>query len=114
MQDSDRSELIRQLMATTTGDHTAAPSETSREVTVLVAAALLAASSDDLLGDARRLAAATQDRQFVAIAAAHLAGDHDQVHALACDHLIDHPSRPLLLWIVTHNGSGSPQQRSQP
>ena len=78
----------------------AAETPASAGVSVLVAAAILAASSPDLLAEATRAAATTADRQFVAIAAAHVAGDHDRVDALARDHLLDHAARPLLVWIL--------------
>ena len=68
-----------------------------------MAAALLAASSPDLLAEATQAATTTADRQFVAIAFAHLAGDHERVDALARDHLLDHASRPLLVWIVNQS-----------
>jgi hypothetical protein len=95
MPDTDRTELIDQLMRETDAGATTTPS-----VSVVVAAALLAALFPDLLAQAMQSATTTADRQFVAIAAAHLAGDHDRVEALARDHLLDHPSRPLLAWIV--------------
>jgi hypothetical protein len=90
-----RRELIDQLIRETSDGDSARP-----DVSVLVAAALLAASSPDLLADAMQAASTTADRQFVAIAAAHRAGDHDLVDALARDHLLDHPPRPVLVWIV--------------
>ena len=48
----------------------------------------------------------TRDRQLVAIAAAHLDGDHDRVHTLARDHLADHPDHLLVAWIAAtaHRG----------
>jgi hypothetical protein len=102
MRDADRRELIRQLIQEMTDDEAPAGSAASSELTVSIAAALLAESSEKLLVDAERLASSTQDRQFVAIAAAFVAGDHDRVDALARDHLLDHPSGPVLGWIVTH------------
>jgi hypothetical protein len=92
---TDRQELIDQLIRETSDGATARP-----DVSVLVAAALLAASSPDLLAEAMQAASTTADRQFVAIAVAHRAGDHYLVDALARDHLIDHPPRPVLVWIV--------------
>jgi hypothetical protein len=108
MGDADRRELIRQLILEMTDDEAHVGSEASRELTVAVAAALLAVSSDELLVDAELLASSTQDRQFVAIAAAFVAGDHDRVDALARDHLLDHPSRPVLGWIVDHSRRALP------
>ncbi|MFN0029988.1 MAG: hypothetical protein ACKV2O_22770 [Acidimicrobiales bacterium] len=42
----------------------------------------------------------TGDRQAVAIAVAHLRGDHQLVDALARDHLVDHPGSVLVAWIA--------------
>lgn len=42
----------------------------------------------------------TRDRQLIAIAAAHLAGDADRVDALARDHLVDYPDSILVAWIA--------------
>ena len=92
---TDLQELIDQVIREVSAADGAPP-----DVAVLVAAALLAASSPDLLAEARDAAATTADRQFVAIAVAHLAGDHDRVDALARDHLVDHPARPVLVWII--------------
>jgi hypothetical protein len=102
MQDPDRQELIEHLLRETTESRTETRTGATRTQTlvVLVAAALLADASGDLLADALRLATSTPDRQFVAIAAAYLAGDQDRVAALAGDHLVDHPPRPVLTWIV--------------
>jgi hypothetical protein len=95
---ADRNELIDQLIREMSDGATARP-----DVSVLVAAALLAASSADLLAEAMHAAATTADRHFVAIAVAHRAGDHDLVDALARDHLLDHPPRPVLVWILDHS-----------
>lgn len=95
MQANDQHQLIEQLIHETAAG--------ASDVVVLVGAALLAASSDDLLADALRTAATTADRQLVAIAGAHLAGNHDRVDALTRDHLLDHPARPVLAWIVAHS-----------
>jgi hypothetical protein len=95
---TDHQELVDQLIRETSAGSAARP-----DISVLVAAALLAASSRDLLAEAMQAASTTADRQFVAIAVAHLAGDHDRVDALARDHLLDHPSRPVLAWIVNRS-----------
>lgn len=95
---NSRQQLIDQLIRETTTGSGARP-----EVSVLVAAALLAAASPDLLAEAMRAARTTADRQFVAIAVAHLAGDHDRVDTLARDHLLDHQPRPVLIWIVSQS-----------
>lgn len=105
MHDPDRRALIEHLVRDATDVAEAPRSAAAHDLVVLVVAALLAGGSDDLLADALRLATSTPDRQFVAIAAAFLAGDHDRVDALARDHLVDHPSRPVLAWIVTRSRS---------
>jgi hypothetical protein len=105
MPDTDRQELIDQLIRETGGRASGRP-----EIPVLVAAALLAASSPDLLAEATQAATTTADRQFVAIAVAHLAGEHGRVEALARDHLIDHPSRPVLAWIVARSRTSTHDQ----
>ena len=75
---------------------------TSNDVTTVVAAALFAPADDrQLMERAQRLAATTRDRQLVAIAAAHLAGDADRVQDLARDHLVDHPDGVLVAWITS-------------
>ncbi len=73
----------------------------SGDVTTLVAAALLAPEPAELLVRAAALANTTRDRQVLAIATAHLAGDTDLVDALARDHLTDHPTSVLVGWITT-------------
>ena len=50
----------------------------------------------------------------MAIAAAFLAGEHDRVEALARDHLLDHPSRPVLAWIVAHSRSATRMPEALP
>jgi hypothetical protein len=94
--------LIHQLVV---GDAAAiativAAARTSDDPTILVAAALFAPDGDDLLVRARGVAGSTRDRQLVAIAVAHLRGDHDLVDALARDHLVDHPDNVLVAWIA--------------
>jgi hypothetical protein len=105
MPDTDRRELIDQLIRETSESSTARP-----DISVLVAAALLAASVPDLLAEAMQAAATTADRQFVAIAVAHLAGDHHRVDALARDHLLDHAPRPVLVWIVGRSRASTNDQ----
>jgi hypothetical protein len=56
---------------------------------------------DEAMGTAR----STRDRQMVAIADAHLRGDHDLVDALARDHLVDNPDSVLVAWIAAGAGS---------
>ena len=72
----------------------------SHDPAVLVAAALHAPDADALLARAAAAATTTRDRQLVAIAAAHLRGEHDVVDALARDHLVDHPDSVLAAQIA--------------
>ena len=74
----------------------------SEDVTTLVAAALFAPDPTHLLARAATVATTTRDRQVVAIADAHVAGDIDLVDALARDHLTDHPNSVLVAWITAH------------
>ena len=60
-----------------------------------------------------RVATTTRDRQVVAIAVAHTAGDADRVDALARDHLADHPDGVLVAWI-TANTHTQPPTRKDP
>lgn len=106
---TDPQALIALLNAELTADSAA-----STDVSMLVTAALLAASSPDLLAAAMRSATTTADRQFVAIATAHLAGDHAQVDALTRDHLLDHVARPVLRWIVDRSLEATTHQGAQP
>jgi hypothetical protein len=76
--------------------------QTSDDVTTMVAAALFAPVPGDLLDRAAGVAQTTRDRQVVAIATAHVAGDGDLVDALARDHLTDHPTSVLVAWISAH------------
>ena len=107
MRDDDRHDLIQHLLREVGPDGTTSPSEATQDLKVLVVAALLGASTDDLIADAWRLATATPDRQLVTIADAYLAGQHDRVEALTADHLLDHPSTPVLAWIVAHSRSAA-------
>jgi hypothetical protein len=70
---------------------------------LLVTAALLARRPDTpkLLDRAAGAASYREDRQLVAIARAHLAGDRDLVDALARDHLTDFPGNYLVAWIAS-------------
>ena len=78
---------------------------TTDDVTTMVAAALFAPVPADLLHRAAGAATTTRDRQVVAIAVAHVAGDVDLVDALARDHLTDHPASVLVAWISAHSHS---------
>ena len=84
----------------------------SVDVTTLVSAALFAPDSTGLLQRAAAHADTTRDRQLVAIAAAHVAGDVDLVDALARDHLIDHPTSVLVAWISAHTQRTPPPERT--
>ena len=103
MSSSTRPEqLIHQLVV---GDSAAVEaiveaSAKSDDPTVLVAAALFTADGGGLMARAKRVAATTRDRQLVAVAAAHLAGERDLVDALARDHLVDDPDNVLVAWIA--------------
>jgi uncharacterized protein (DUF1778 family) len=81
-------------------------------VTPLVAAALFARESNDLLERAAAFATTTRDRQVVAIAIAHAAGDVDLVDALARDHLTDHPTSVLVAWISAHTNPNTTRRDS--
>jgi hypothetical protein len=100
MTPEDSDSLIRQLIS---GDPAAAGeilarATTSTDPLVLTAAALIQPGS--LLDRATSSAVTTRDRQLAALAAAHLAGDHDLVSALAREHLLDHPDSVLAAWIA--------------
>ncbi len=74
----------------------------SDDVTTLISAALFAPDPTDLVQHAAAVATTTRDRQVVAIAAAHVAGNSDLVDALARDHLTDHPTSVLVAWITAN------------
>jgi hypothetical protein len=81
-----------------------AGARTSDVPAVLVAAALISGDGDGLLlARATTHAITTRDRQLVAVAAAHLEGDHDLFDALIRDHLADHPDNVLGAWIATRH-----------
>ena len=95
--------LLRRLIG---GDQAAAPPSWPARAPactgLLVAAALISGDGDGrLLARATTHAATTRDRQLVAVAAAHLDGDHDLLDALVRDHLADHPDNVLAAWIAT-------------
>jgi hypothetical protein len=83
----------------------------SDDATTLVVAALFAPDGDALLARAGRHAVTTRERQTVAIAAAHLAGDRELVDALARDHLTEHPDSVLVAWMA---GAGARSQTTGP
>lgn len=99
---TDVEQLIHRLIG---GDATAIAqiveaASTSNTPVVLVAAALVVPHGADLLRRAGHLATTTRDRQLVAIAVAHLAGERDVVDVLTRDHLADHPDSVLVAWIA--------------
>jgi hypothetical protein len=83
---------------------------------LLVMAALLACLPDvRMLVDRAAVAAShREDRQLVAIARAHLAGDRELVDALARDHLVDFPGSYVVAWVASGaevTGRGRPTAR---
>ena len=101
---ADPDNLIHQLAV---GDRAAVAAiveaaHVSDDVTTLVSAALFAPDATDLLRRAGAAARTTRDRQVVAIALAHVAGDIDLVDDLARDNLTDHPTSVLVAWITAH------------
>ena len=58
------------------------------------------------IGKALAFATTSRDRQMIAIAAAHLRGDHQLVDALARDHLADHPDSFMVAWIAADAAGG--------
>jgi hypothetical protein len=99
MTSTETDRLIHQFIG---GDATgiAARAEHTEDPALLVAAALLHPARSGLLTRAAAAAQTTRDRQLVAIAEAHLAGDADRVNTLARDHLVDHPDNILVAWIA--------------
>ena len=77
-----------------------AHAETTAEPTVITMAALLE-RHPRRIGHALAAATSSRDRQLVAIAGAHLEGDHELVDALARDHLVDHPDSLIVAWIAS-------------
>ena len=67
---------------------------------VLLALAGVLDGRRDQIVEAMGAARSSRDRQIIAIADAHLRGDHDLVDALARDHLVDHPDSVLVAWIA--------------
>jgi hypothetical protein len=72
---------------------------TSQSPSLLVAAALIGLGPG-LLERAGALATTSRDRQLVALAQAHLAGDTDRFDVLVREHLSDHPDHLLASWIA--------------
>lgn len=76
------------------------PSNSATDPRLLIMAALLD-PHPARIDHALAACGTTADRQVVAIAAAHLRGDHQLVDALARDHLVDHPDSMLVAWIAS-------------
>src|SRR3954447_24159113 len=76
-----------------------AHADTTLDPTVIAMAAVLE-RDPDRIGRALAVATASRDRQVVAIAEAHLRGDHQLVDALARDHLSEHPDSFIVAWIA--------------
>lgn len=107
MAHADPHHLVRQLI---TGDPAATDglsgrAGTSSDPLVFVVAALTCPGEVDLLARALRCASTARDRQVVAVASAFLAGDSDRVHALAREHLVDHPDSVLVAWLAASTPS---------
>lgn len=78
----------------------AAHADTSESVVLVVMAALLERWAGGL-EHADEIAVTSRDRQVMAIARSHLAGDRDLVDALARDHLVDHPDSLIVAWVAS-------------
>jgi hypothetical protein len=74
--------------------------DTSRHAALIAMAALLDQQSARI-DHAREVATTSRDRQLVAIAGAHLKGEHELVDALARDHLVDYPDSLIVAWIAS-------------
>jgi molybdopterin-guanine dinucleotide biosynthesis protein A len=99
---TDPAQLIRDLIAESDGSIGALreAARTSQDPAVLVAAALTTPARAELLARAAAVATRTRDRQLVAVAAAHLLGEHDRTLLLARDHLAAHPDSLLVAHIA--------------
>ena len=53
-----------------------------------------------ILEQATGLAGTTRERQLIAIAAAHLAGETDRADFLAREHLVDYPDSDFAAWVT--------------
>src|SRR3712207_5947605 len=94
--------LIRGFIAGSAGtaDALVQAARTSRDPALLVAAALVPPGWPELLVLAAATSTSTRERQLVAVASAHLRGDHDRALLLARDHLADHPDAVLVAHIA--------------
>jgi hypothetical protein len=100
-------ELLVALISGRADDDLVRRAAVSSSPAVLVAAAVLDAGPE-ALGRAAAVAATTRDRQLVALAAAHLAGDDDRFDALVRDHLVDHPDHVVAAWVAAVHRSTRP------
>jgi hypothetical protein len=80
----------------------AAPSSGNARFVVLAG---LLESRPDWIDRAAQLATTRCDRQTVAIARSHAAGDRELVDALARDHLVDFPDSLIVAWIASGAGT---------
>ena len=93
-------ELRRVLTLTDpSGDESLAAAAASGNVDVLVAVAVRTGDRR-LLARAAEWATTSRARQVVALATAHLAGDHERFDALVRDHLVEHPDHIVAAWLA--------------
>jgi hypothetical protein len=79
---------------------------------VTIAMAAVLERRPDRLDRARAVASTSRDRQVVAVARAHLAGDSELVDALARDHLVDYPDSLIVAWIAS-DADASPRRHGR-
>jgi hypothetical protein len=91
---------IRQAIGGDTDALAAILASADADAVTLTMGALLQGDSAGL-ERALGLARTSRDRQVVAVARAHLAGDHDLVDALARDHLASFPGSLIVSWIAS-------------
>jgi len=68
-----------------------------------------------ILEQATGLAGTTRERQLIAIAAAHLAGETDRADFLAREHLVDYPDSDFAAWVAAapHTTATTPHHPSE-
>lgn len=101
----DSGDVARWIRRAIGGDPSAASwveaqADTTDEPTVIALAAILE-GNHARIDRALAVATTSRDRQLVAIAGAHLRGDHQLVDALARDHLVDYPDSVMVAWIAS-------------
>jgi len=79
---------------------------------VLIVAVAVFAHDTGLLSHAANLSATAAQRQLIAIASAHLAGEAQRVHDLARDHLAENPDSVLVAWISARSGQTERRETS--